>query len=94
MPQPKPAGLCPFCKKMVRAVVSEENTLRRDLCTCPACEGDVLVCRTPGCDDYARGGEYYDDELCPACTKKAGVVGAGVAAAAAFVLSGGRVKPG
>jgi hypothetical protein len=93
MPKPKPAGLCPNCKKMVRASVVEENTVRRDMCSCPACKADLLVCRTPGCDDYARGGEYYDDELCPACTKKGGAVAVGLAAGAAYILSGGKIKP-
>ncbi len=79
----KPAGLCPFCKENVRADVIEENTLRRDKCACPSCGGTVYVCRTPGCDDYAKGGDFYDDELCPACTSGAGGVAVGIVATVA-----------
>lgn len=65
----KTRGLCPFCEEQVQAIVLEENYLRRDRCMCPECGEDIYVCRSPGCYNYAKGGEYYDDELCPACTK-------------------------
>lgn len=65
----KPAGLCPYCRKMVRAQVEEKNKFRRDVCKCPNCGGRILVCRAPGCKDYAEGSKSYDQELCPSCTK-------------------------
>ena len=64
----KHAGECPYCKSTVTPTIFEENTVRRDLCECPECGGKLLVCRTPGCQDYAKGGDIYDDELCPSCT--------------------------
>lgn len=68
MPNYKPVGECPFCRKMVRAYVIEENYLRRDKCNCPECHETVYVCRRPGCHNYAKGGTFWDDELCPSCT--------------------------
>lgn len=64
----KDEGLCPFCHQDVRPRVIEENYLRRDKCQCPECGGIVYVCRTPGCTNYAKGGDFWDDELCPSCT--------------------------
>lgn len=65
----KHIGICPFCKADTAAEIIEENDFRRDMCRCTECEKTIYVCRTPGCDDYARGGSSYDDELCPQCTK-------------------------
>jgi ribosomal protein S27AE len=73
----KHVGACPFCKEQIKAVVIEENTVRRDKCSCPSCDETIFVCRTPGCDDYAKGGDVYDEELCPDCTKTVTKVGAG-----------------
>lgn len=66
----KSLGKCPWCGEYVRAIVIEENFVRRDFCKCPKCGGKVLVCRTPGCNDYAKGGDFWDDEFCPDCTKR------------------------
>ncbi len=63
----KPIGKCPFCGEMVRAVVVEENTIRRDVCECPECGESILVCRSSGCQDFAKGGSIYDDDFCPGC---------------------------
>lgn len=49
-------------------ILVEQNTARRDICKCPSCKKGVLICRTPGCHDYAKTGSIYDDELCPGCT--------------------------
>jgi hypothetical protein len=85
----KPMGLCPFCKEPVKADVVEENVVRRDKCACPSCGGTIYVCRSPGCDNYAKGGDYYDDEMCPSCTSGAGGTAVGVVAAVAVgVLTG------
>lgn len=65
----KHIGLCPFCEKKVSPFVVEENFIRRDVCECPECHKGILVCRTPGCQNYAKTGKYYDDELCPSCLK-------------------------
>ena len=67
----KPAGYCPFCRELVTPEIVEENTFRRDKCVCDnkECKKTVYVCRTPGCDDFTKGGSIYDDELCPGCTK-------------------------
>ena len=70
-PRFKHLGVCPFCSASTRPVVLEENTVRRDICECSECSEKVLVCRTPGCQDYAKGGSVYDDELCPGCTSAA-----------------------
>lgn len=89
----KHKGICPFCSEEVVPDVIQDNIFRRDVCKCPGCDGKLLLCRTPGCNDYAKGGDLYDDELCPACTgavssatgeivKYAGMVAAGTAAAA------------
>ena len=64
----KHAGECPYCGDNVTPVLIEKNKIRRDVCKCPSCEKQLLVCRTPGCHSYAKGGEIYDDELCPSCT--------------------------
>ncbi len=71
--QKQPLGKCPFCNTDTRAKIIEKNTLRRDKCVCDNddCKEIVYTCRTPGCHDYAKGGEYYDDELCPSCLKQA-----------------------
>ena len=65
----KHAGTCPFCKEIVNPITIEENAIRRDKCKCPSCSETIYVCRTPGCDDYAKSGNVYDDELCPECTR-------------------------
>lgn len=72
----KPKGTCPFCKEQVAAIVVEENYIRRDICRCPECGESILVCRMPGCSDYAKGGELYDDELCPEHSKIENITGA------------------
>jgi hypothetical protein len=64
----KHLGICPFCGDNVTPLLIEENTIRRDVCECPSCKEKLLICRTPGCHSYAKGGEIYDDELCPSCT--------------------------
>lgn len=91
----KTKGICPFCKEEVMPVVLEENTVRRDKCQCPECKKTIYSCRGAGCDNYAKGGNYYDQELCPECTRAAvatakdvGVmVAAGVLTAAAIAAS-------
>ncbi|MDI9768215.1 hypothetical protein QM327_16810 [Pantoea dispersa] len=65
----KNEGICGHCRKKVSPIVIEENILRRDKCKCPECEQDLYACRSPGCDDYAKGGKNYDEEFCPSCTK-------------------------
>lgn len=74
----KHLGKCPWCGNEVKAMIEEENYVRRDACTCPECGERILVCRTPGCTNYAKGGDIWDDEFCPECTKTAiqtGVLG-------------------
>ena len=61
-------GKCPSCRKMVTPRgVHEANDIRRDVFLCPECGAKILKCMGPGCQDYALGGEYYDDNLCPNC---------------------------
>lgn len=64
----KHVGTCPFCRAEMRPRVVEENIVRRDKCECTECGKTIYVCRTPGCRDYAKGGDLYDDELCPVHT--------------------------
>ena len=91
----KPLGPCPFCKEVVRAEVSDRHYLRRDKCACPECRETIYICRSPGCESYAKGGDIYDDEWCPECMRRfkenggsqiwviAGTVLAGIATALA-----------
>jgi len=65
----KTPGVCGHCREIVSPIVVEENTFRRDKCQCPKCQETLYACRTLGCDDYAKGGKSYDEELCVACTK-------------------------
>lgn len=74
----KGLGKCPWCGNNVRARVIEENYVRRDSCVCPECGERILVCRTPGCTNYAKGGDIWDDELCPDCTNTGGSWAAGI----------------
>jgi len=64
----KHVGTCPFCNQNVTPKVVEDNKIRRDVCVCPECDNRVLICRSPGCTNYVKGGDIYDDELCPSCT--------------------------
>lgn len=68
----KGLGKCPWCGENVRAKVVEENYVRRDICICPNCGEKILVCRIPGCNNYAKAGDFWDDEICPDCTSNAG----------------------
>lgn len=68
----KHKGTCPFCKIEVVPYVTQENYFRRDECQCPECMETIYICRTPGCENYAKGGHLYDDELCPSCTASVG----------------------
>ena len=56
----KALGKCPWCGKIVRGIVIEENYVRRDLCCCPECNEKILICRRPGCTNYAKGGDLWD----------------------------------
>lgn len=90
----KSKGICPFCAEMVTPPVIEENSVRRDKCACPVCREDIYVCRSPGCNNYAKGGEYYDDELCPQCTSGIAEIGRGTVALAVFgALVAKVIKP-
>lgn len=60
-------GKCPFCKREVHATLIESNLLRRDVYKCPVCLKRILVCMAPGCNNFAKGGDYWDDNLCPDC---------------------------
>ncbi|HDS0961602.1 hypothetical protein D3C80_1392270 [compost metagenome] len=66
----KDEGKCPFCSEVMTPEVVEENNIRRDKCKCVKCNRNIYVCRAPGCRDYARGGEVYDDEFCMSCSDK------------------------
>lgn len=80
----KHKGMCPFCSEMVTPGVIEENYVRRDKCVCPECSEHIYICRSPGCNHYAKGGELYDDELCPQCTSGIADAGKTTLAMAAF----------
>lgn len=71
----KQTGVCPFCSEKVQAVVVESNSVRRDICECPICKEKMLVCRIPGCHDYAKVSSGWDHEMCPACTETASEIG-------------------
>ena len=83
----KHLGECPFCKGAIKAKVIEENVVRRDKCECPECGEAIYVCRTPGCDGYAKGGALYDHELCPVCTRGCVAAAATVVVATAVTLA-------
>jgi len=60
-------GNCPYCLNLVMPTCTEENILQRDVFKCPVCKARIVPCRMPGCQDYAKGGEIWDDEFCPKC---------------------------
>lgn len=62
--------MCPFCKEKMTPDITQENNLRRDKCKYTKCEQNIYICRSPGCKDYSRGGDIYDDEFCMACSDK------------------------
>ncbi|MEQ4712047.1 hypothetical protein ABN057_07070 [Providencia alcalifaciens] len=66
----KNEGKCPFCNESITPLIIEKNVFRRDKCQCPNCNGIIYICRGLFCQDYAKGGEIYDDELCQPCTSK------------------------
>jgi len=97
----KQVGECPFCSKVVKAAIVESNAARRDKCQCPECGEPIYVCRVPGCHDYAKGTNFYDHELCPACTRtlsaitaEIGKTGLKVAGAAGAALLLSALKKG
>ena len=51
----KHSGVCPFCGDSVTPKLVEDNNIRRDVCECPSCNEKLLICRTPGCKNYAKG---------------------------------------
>ncbi|ECB3955403.1 hypothetical protein CQL54_23920 [Salmonella enterica subsp. enterica serovar Newport] len=64
----KPKGKCPFCAAEMVPETVEKNTFRRDKCKCTSCKEIIYRCRNVlFCNDYAKGGVLYDDELCPSC---------------------------
>lgn len=83
----KQKGRCPFCEKTVAAVITEENTVRRDTCKCPSCHESIYLCRVPGCHDYAKGTSVYDHEFCASCTEK---IADAAAVAGKFALDAGK----
>lgn len=72
MEEKKPKGQCSFCKNDMQPKIIKSTLMRRDLCVCSikTCRQQIAACRVPGCDNYARRGKYWDDELCQFCTKK------------------------
>lgn len=84
MDRVKHQGKCAYCGEMVMPRIIEENDLRRDKCKCPLCGNFMYVCRTPGCNNYARSGSMYDDELCSDCTSS---VVSQVGTAVSFVVT-------
>jgi hypothetical protein len=92
----KHLGICPFCSASMQPSVLEENTMRRDICQCSECSEKILVCRTPGCQDYAKGGSVYDDELCPSCTSSTvsvvGTIAVGVVSIIGAALAESIIK--
>lgn len=87
MSELKQKGICPFCNETVAALISEQNKLRRDKCLCPSCQETIYLCRTPGCNDYAKGTSVYDHEFCPSCTKRIADV---AAVAGKYALEAGK----
>jgi hypothetical protein len=65
-----PKGHCPICKKEIQPTsndVFEKNRFRRDVIRCPSCKSKILRCMAPGCNNYAEGGDTWDDNICPSC---------------------------
>lgn len=84
----KHKGKCPFCNDEVTPTIIDGNTLRRDKCQCSndGCKGIIYVCRSPGCHNYAKGGDLYDDELCPDCTNSLTSHGGDIVKGAAILV--------
>lgn len=66
-------GVCPHCKQEITPTsqdIAEENKVRRNIIFCPNCKTKILKCMGVGCNNYALGGVYWDDSLCPDCFEK------------------------
>ena len=75
MTRPSHKGNCPWCKEDVRPTLFEENPeYQRNIFVCPDCGEKILKCVTPGCEEYARWGEQWDDFFCPECTAEGGPI--------------------
>ena len=55
-------GYCSHCFKKSKHILEEKNYLRRNIYKCSNCGATTLQCRF--CSNFARSGEYWDDELC------------------------------
>ncbi|MDC9502856.1 hypothetical protein [Pseudoalteromonas sp. Angola-18] len=68
----KVVGLCSFCKTEIKPVFVAGSLTNRDYCICPnkKCNQPIVVCLTPGCDNYANG-SLIRRPLCQWCFQKA-----------------------
>lgn len=68
----KVTGSCSFCKEEIKPVAVIGGLTKRDLSFCPIqkCNQPIVVCLTPGCDNYAKGSAMRRP-LCYWCFKGA-----------------------
>jgi hypothetical protein len=55
-------GYCSYCGEHSTHREQQWSLLRRNVYTCDCCGRRTVQCRI--CDDFAKGGEFWDDELC------------------------------
>ncbi len=83
----KHLGICPCCKTEVMPKIIEEKMIR-DLCECPECNAKIMVCCTPGCQNYAQSGKILNNDFCPSCISEAPkAIGAALLGAATLATS-------
>ena len=57
-------GYCSHCFKNSYHIEQQWNALRRNVYMCESCNKSTLQCRVRVCQNFAKGGSFYDDELC------------------------------
>lgn len=55
-------GYCSYCGEHSIHRQEQANLVRRNIYTCDCCGRRTVQCRL--CDEFAKGGEFWDDELC------------------------------
>jgi len=55
-------GFCSHCFENSYHIEQQWNLIRRNTYVCEHCKRSTLMCRV--CQNFARGGSFYDDELC------------------------------
>lgn len=57
-------GYCSYCFKKTLHKLKEKNYVRRNVYECSNCKNRTLLCTVPNCDNFAKGGDKWDDKFC------------------------------